>query len=626
MPDGSLIMPDPQTGQWRPLAAEDYQHLRPTKFLDEMGTDKTERFTYKNFVVNPALLPAAIRAKHPDWDVIPYGDGFNAFIRKPGEDGWKVLDPAKGGLAEFWNDVTDVLVGDVILPTAGATLGAGAGPVGVGAGVAGAELVRQGIGSALGLPNNIDLTQAAVQGAAGGALSWGGALLGKAGRASARGVARAFQQRAPGQTPGIVSRGAEQFAGKVLGIEPGRRMPVSTIILDRAAMGKKPTITPSDAVNFYQEHLAGPAKGIVSELIDQRNAMMPEGTTINLRPMKDALTDLVGDVTSERTFRHGESALRQEMKEIARGLLTPPSREAIEAQLGAAANPGAVKAALRVATRQWELGLEKVPANVAFYIKNRLQSEAAARGAYAGTFANVPGSAERVDLDFLRNLATYTRDLNTTIKRQLPGAVARIDARVSRIISASHGMSRKLGADAANPEAFISGVFEKRGGPAFDLLRRYDAVMGTRLMDRAREAFIGLRFTPREVLPAEFGIPKTLPQMAASTGLPIGATGATSGIVGGLLGGPAGAVAGIAGGMALTSPAALTRIAPGLVKAGAAVQRGASRLAATSSGPASRLIGRAGVIAPGAKAAGAYGRHIADQDKKKKRRAYFLGG
>ena len=225
-------------------------------------------------------------------------------------------------------------------------------------------------------------------------------------------------------------------------------------------------------------------------------------------------------------------------------------------------------------------------------------------------------------------LSRFTDALNQHIKSQLDPGVRALDREISGLIKVTNGLRDELGVDAANPENFIKRVFEQGGSPANRLIRSYDSAFpGLRLYNLARESATGLRMTPVEAAASEFGQPAVRGRLT-TTGQFIGGAmlgGVPGSLVGLAAGGPVGAAiggaAGTLGGATLASPAMITRMAPGAVRAGAALGRGASRLAGARAG-------RAGVatrIAGQAAASSAYGKHVAAQDKKK-RRTYYIGG
>ena len=127
-PEGNRFTHDRTSNTWRPMTDDDYSRIDLTKISDEFGLDFKDRFIMKNFSSNPAQGLAFLRGlKNPDdstkYEVLHYGDGLNYMVRRPGETEWKVADPAKGGMGEFFRDVADLIVGDIALPALGVAAG-----------------------------------------------------------------------------------------------------------------------------------------------------------------------------------------------------------------------------------------------------------------------------------------------------------------------------------------------------------------------------------------------------------------------------------------------------------------------------------------------------------------------
>jgi len=622
---------------WAPLTDEDWGNVKPARVLDEMapGISDTERFTYKNFAANPSVALHAIQSKHPDWDVMQYGDGFNFAVRAPNETAFRLLDPEKGGWGELWRDFTDVLVGDIALPTAGTALGTAAGGIpGAAIGAGGAELARQGIGSALGLEQNIDPLQAGVVGGLTFGLAGTGALVGKGLRKVAGSVSRGLAQRAPGIKQGRVSQFIEENVGAISGIQPAKDLPISRILLDRAAMSKagvRPR-APSEVVQVIQSHLDQVAPNAIKTAVGQRDALIPAGTTVDLFRLRKPLSELVDEALGERTVAYGDSLVRRQVQQALRAILTPPSKAEIATRLGLQNNPSAVKAAYLAAKKQWENKLKSVPAQDALHLKSWLQDYAKSRGGLAGALTQTPQATAREGSKFVGDLGRFTRALNDHIKGQLDPGVRSLDRHISHLIDATDDMKAFVGTEASNPENFIRTAFERGDNPKYRLIKKYDSLFpGLNLYRLALDSRVGLAFTKIETLPGEFGRPSVRSRVTA-TGLPIGTAliggggGALVGsIAGGPIGGAVGALSGLAGASAAFSPAAITAATPRIVDAGARLSGAAGRYAARRQSLTAAAT-RRGLIAPAVAQMGREsGKNVAAQDTRK-RRTYYLGG
>ena len=109
-----------------------------------------------------------------------------------------------------------------------------------------------------------------------------------------------------------------------------------------------------------------------------------------------------------------------------------------------------------------------------------------------------------------------------------------------------------------------------------------------------------------------------------TTRSPIGFSAIGGGVLGFAAGGLPGALLGGAAGIAAASPANIVRFGPGIARGAAAVSRGAGALSRAESTAAGRILRRGAVIPPiTTQTSRLFGKHIADQDKKKKRKAYF---
>ena len=190
--------------------------------IQEQGVGVLDRFAIKNLInENTDLQQAYLQKKGFETRIV----GDNVEVRKPGDTRFSVIDPE--GL-DVW-DVTD-LVGDVAEGIAGAfatgtkALGALGAPVTLGgslvagsalggAATGGLETVRQGIGIATGLRNELDVGEIAKSTAAGAIIPGAGKLIGKAFTGAGKGAKSLIS--ASLKTPDEVA--AIKEAAKVIG-------------------------------------------------------------------------------------------------------------------------------------------------------------------------------------------------------------------------------------------------------------------------------------------------------------------------------------------------------------------------------------------------------------------------
>lgn len=648
-PQGNRFTADRATGEWRPLEDSELGNAVPSRVLDQMGVDWDERFTLKNFSANPGTAEAFLKSLTNEdgtrkYEVFQYGDGLNFAVRRLGPDGtpieqdFKVVDQNKGGIGEFFRDVTDLLVGDIALPTlgviGGAFAGSAAGPAGtiagVAAGSAAAEATRQGIGTAAGIPDNIDPVQTAVVGAVGGAtqglLAGSGALIGKFVRKGAKTVASGLRSGSGTQPAGILPRVGGEFSKRIAGLSEAEGLSANDILADAAVRFGHPAITPERTVNIAQQHMAQVAKPWISRLVAQRDALITKKMTVDLLEFERPLLKMADRILQEESIPFGSGLIDDKLKLVIKTYLQPPSRDMVQATMKPGSSPGAITAKLLGETNKWRLGLKKFPARDALRIKSRFQEFAADAGAFRSVGSEVQGAAS-VSPRLARQMSEFTTALNRSIKKApgIPAAVREIDQEISAKIIARTEMLAGMGTDANNPLTWFTRALSGAGKPVRDVLKKYDsAYQGAGFFRLAREVIGALQLTPKVTSAAEFGVGASIPQIAARAGLPIGATAVGGGIVGGFTGGPVGMVAGGALGIGLASPRNIIRMTRPFSRATRAV-RGEAERVAESFRPGDGGILRRGVAIPQATSAAGreFGKHIADEDKKKPRKAYF---
>ena len=141
-----------------------------------------DRLIIKNLSTNPESSINYLKKKYPDMDVQQNASG-QIILKKPEEQEYRVLDPeGVTGIGELLKDIGDVGydvisgIGTGAATAAGGLAGAPTGPGALGTAAAagggasaGFEAAKQGLGAALGLENNLNLSDIGIAGLAGAA-------------------------------------------------------------------------------------------------------------------------------------------------------------------------------------------------------------------------------------------------------------------------------------------------------------------------------------------------------------------------------------------------------------------------------------------------------------------------
>lgn len=189
-------------------------------FSPEMGVTLGQRLVVKNLTKD--LESAERYLSSLGYEVKRYRDPsittpMPLWVRKGQGDPWKPVDPEGASPSEAILDILDLTadaVNSFLTATAGAGGFAAGGPLG-GLAAGGAvnflgERARQGLGSMLGVPDNMSLQQQAMAGVAGGAMS-------------ALPVPKAPVDMGgyiPGAKPGLVTRGLRKLNANIAGTTP----------------------------------------------------------------------------------------------------------------------------------------------------------------------------------------------------------------------------------------------------------------------------------------------------------------------------------------------------------------------------------------------------------------------
>ena len=605
--NGARYTTDPVTNEWRPLTDEEFGSAIPAGILDEQGVTDGTRFLVKNLAPPTALAMLQLKG----YQAVQYGDGYNFAVRRSSQEPWKLVDPDKGGISEFWRDVVDLLgdIGVGAATAAGTAGGFGVASMATGAASgAGAEAVRQTIARSIaGLPQGLDIPEI-VGSAIGGGIA---PPVGRAIGGAARGIVRGVKQFT--RSGGALSRAGEAFTKKVTETVKGAQgMEISEIMLETAARKGQPVFTPEDGVMLLRQHMDEIAEPQLRALAQARDAAVSENSTVNLFDMRRTLRGLSGIVEPSGELKALSPDARAKLQQVVVGLLRPPSKKAIEANLrasigpiifgpggevlaGGAPTPAAINAAWKVAVRKWQIGLQRVPGKAGMRLKKVLQNELSDRKGLRTVGVATPGAAKPAGEEETRLLGTFVKRLTDRIHRDLPKRVAALDSDLSKRINARDGLrgffgAKKLGeADAAfnnmrgalkpGNEKIVLALKEydrQFPGLGFETLARRAARLpsgATRTLpisaqrggseELARQVTQGEQFTPIAGDKAEFGVPSPFGRFTA-TGSVFGAS-LLGGGIGYGLGGEEGVLPGLmlgAGAPFLFSPAALVKLAP----------------------------------------------------------------
>lgn len=625
---GAYWTVDETSNQWRPLSGVEHGQLRPTRVLNQMGVDFGERITLKWFARNPQQGIEMLRVK--GYEVLPYGSGFNAAVRKPGEREWKLVDPNLfSSPGEFFRDMADLMMdaaggavtaAGIASGAAGGTLAFGLGAVpgavaGGAASSAGFEAARQGVGSFLGIPDNIGAAEIAFQGVAGGVtppITRGlGAVVRGAGAAAAK-----------------LTRGARRVTSEVtdfvLGGKERAGLDVTTILLERNAMrdatGRFLEIeTPEKAVGVIRAFLdraRGSDDTIIGRLSGMRDSFVRDaenrGLTrgVNLRSgnMFRQVLNVESKTGAQATGGINlpeDPAIRELNRQVNMLLAGPPSRGTVETILrerlaarGIRITPAQftrmAQEAFARSNQAFDRALETTKPTVAIEVLKRITSWTRSQSRpFADIATDVGAPMQTASRKAINQVKGISSELNRRIRQALGSRgnrYGRLQDEISLKMDA-HGKMRALMGTRPTPSAGAEGhiinVLNEGKSDIRNAFRSFDAafgifdgriVDGPEFMSMARRIGVGLFFTKGTKAAGAFGVPTLRPRFTAFA-QPIGA-GALIGTIGGtaLFAGPAAAGGLAAGGLILSSPRVLTRLAPHAVRLGEKAASLASRL------------------------------------------------
>lgn len=618
-----FIMEDATTpGGFRDLTDDEVGQLRPSKVLQEMGVSDFERFTLKNFALNPAQAHQFLAGR--GYDVMRLGDGLNFAVRKGVEDPWRVVDPNKGGIGEFFRDMADLTsdVGAGIAFGFGTAAGGGLASLATGAATAaGIEATRQGIGSALGIPDNLGVGEIGLHAGLGGAA---GPVLHGAGVVASKAVG-AITRKLPG-----VAAGAQDItaflAGKISGIKNVAGLSIGDAFVMRAqrVIGKgaakrfERLNKPEEVLAAGREYLKviGNKGGILERMGVARDGLIQRAKN----PVID-LSDDIAEISGARVLRSveseagsftgasiresfqnakGEAAreLRNEIGSLLHGFPTKSAFRSAEGVLDQKAFQNAVIA--------YEESLRNVPIQTAVRIKELMHKWVNDNKGYIGVAEK--GQRKALTSEVVADIRDVTFNLKTRINKIMDDtgivdaegrAFSEINNKLFRMIDSRNAMRDKLGDGVMGAETFVADWANAGRSDARILVKEFDELFELQLGRKINDSTLGLAFTDSVTEP--FGQPGILPRLGA-TGQLVG-----PGIIGGIAGisGSDEGVSGILGrgaigfgiGAALASPRTMVKSAPAARQFGQFLQRRAQALADLSmpstAGRTIRALGQA---------------------------------
>jgi len=584
---------------------------------DQRGVTIGERIAIKNLASNPAAVKSFLESR--GYQTRRYGAGMYDFaIRKGASEDWKVIDPNIAGtsLGEFFLDIADFAsdVGIGALSSLGVASGSALGPAGAvaggGAGAAIGEGIRQQIGELVGMEENIDPSQIALQGALGGAIPAAGA--------AARRALNLAAKVAPG-----VGRIGRLAGAKVAGIRSTHGMSgeeALNIAASRDVFRGKPVPLASfhDAALRYRKLVEGlsnakthpfPERMAVQELVDDAGA-----PTINMLPVTEKLrsmilkevtedvttTKTVSTQTSSRFAKEAASTVEREGQSVNfRAAKQPPKPRKFHTQTEAETStrggrasaarettttrtapttshiPASPEAAMRrvgdpqinrfaqelledVTSALEAAGAQEasVPAKMALELKEMIQQRAFSKGA----LREVSGGLSKETKKFAGQVAHQVRlQLNEAFGGSTSpfGRLMRVVDRKTRVLRREREF---IGKNLEQTEQKLSGLYGPNKQSALRRIEAMENLFGVPLKrfrnpKLTRRPSDLIRQAEAESRVGQGGRGEIIPLITAtgqfrSLPIPLGAGGGA--LIGGALGGPAGAVAGGALGLGAT--------------------------------------------------------------------------
>jgi hypothetical protein len=264
------------------------------------GVSGSRRRVFKNLTNNPEEAREYLEQEGYETRRLPEEAGaWNFAVRKKGrsDQPWQVVDPDGMDAGDFFDLLGDIGLG--VVSTAGAAVGSLLGPVGTalgaGAGGAGGEYVRQALGQAAGVPQDINLGKVALEGGLSAASVPAAALAGMGIRGAGR---------AAGKLVRVGDKLTNAITARMANVRNSARRSAEEINTDRALMAGYGQVAGAgenapkliDTLDELLEAQQGTGIGRLTFPARQKEQAMligaqMAGTKINLRSSVEAITD-----------------------------------------------------------------------------------------------------------------------------------------------------------------------------------------------------------------------------------------------------------------------------------------------------------------------------------------------
>lgn len=480
----------------RVLDESELEDIEPIGIQNTQGVTFGERFTLKNLAANPQAAKAYLKSL--GYQVRSHGSGFNFAVRKSDSDPWEVVDPDGFDAQDLFDLIGDAIGGFLttagtapftaagaavgsVVPGPGTIAGAGAGTV-IGSGLAGAgvEMGRQTLGALAGIPENVDLGQAALVGGVSAAVPVAGKALGAAGRGL-----RSLAYEGGARFAGIPS--SEGLLGRDVLREGARQV------------GNLPSYL--DAAKYYRKAVQGISTTLFPESVAVDDLLTSSGKTVNLRPLREALLEYA---------RPGAAGRAVNPRAIDKAVSDPTLNKKVAQLMGS----------LRDIVGGHPL--DAVPAPIANRVKRSLQELASSKGAYGAEpmtkeftrVAKAGASKVRLALlDVMKGLPA--QDVQAAASsagvRRTMTTFGQLMKEVEKKTRLKVALEKSLGKDLPATERFVTNYYGKGKEAIQEALQQAEGLFGVPLQAPIRGANIASRIGPG-------GIPELIPGFSSTGG------------------------------------------------------------------------------------------------------------
>lgn len=512
-----------------------------------------QRFVAKSFAANPNRAAAYIKSKNPDLEV----DVFNGevVVRKKGEQNFKAIDPDTLELADLAELAPDVVAGGLqslattaaAIPAGVATGGWGALPAGMAAsGTSGAalETARMGIGSALGIPDNIkgeNITTAGLFGLA------APALLG------VDNLPQSLQQSGRG----LIKRGIDRAGSKAIEFATGIPDDVQQAYrtfkpqVQEMAASKNPYQTIYDVTDKIQDTLSkretelgknvGSAIDTAKGSVDISGAKKVFADRLNFLRSKPYITNAEqAEINSLQSYYNKYFGLAEPYTSFnMTENVVPQTRAATVFKQGSGVGPMLDEPSINMTKSTIEELPDKIKAQRAFDLQKKLDSAAAWETNMTPETRSAKGSARGAYFDINKALEEATSGLSQQAKDEFASYKAIQQDLKNKFNTPQQTFNTFIGLDKNSKRIALDRLKQLAGEGVLDVSPEVNKI-------RALNAFYDLPSDP--YLQANQVVKNTPMQVAAgTTGVGLGymsGLGAGGAIVGGVLGRQAGKLAG----------------------------------------------------------------------------------